>query len=127
ALCRDLMPVCRLVTPNLVELAALNGSALAPDEERARLQGEELSKTLGTAVLVKGGHGRGSKSVDFLLQPDSPAIEFEAPRLGQGMRGTGCMLSSAIAASLALGISLEESVGAGKQFVFDALARSATT
>ncbi|RUW73222.1 MAG: hydroxymethylpyrimidine/phosphomethylpyrimidine kinase [Mesorhizobium sp.] len=127
ALCRDLMPVCRLVTPNLVELAALIGSALARDEERARLQGEELSKTLGTAVLVKGGHGRGSKSVDFLLQPDSPAIEFEAPRLGQGMRGTGCMLSSAIAASLALGISLEESVCAGKQFVFDALARSATT
>ncbi|RWD26479.1 MAG: hydroxymethylpyrimidine/phosphomethylpyrimidine kinase [Mesorhizobium sp.] len=124
---RDLMPVCRLVTPNLIELATLTGSALAPDEERARLQGEKLSKTLGTAVLVKGGHGRGSKSVDFLLQPDCPAIQFEAPRLRQGMRGTGCMLSSAITASLALGISLEESVGAGKQFIFDALARSATT
>ncbi|RWE22357.1 MAG: hydroxymethylpyrimidine/phosphomethylpyrimidine kinase [Mesorhizobium sp.] len=127
ALCRDLMPVCRLVTPNLIELATLTRSVPAPDEERARLQGEELSKTLGAAVLVKGGHGRGSKSVDFLLQPDSPAIQFEAPRLGHGMRGTGCMLSSAIAASLALKVSLEESVGAGKQLVFDALARSATT
>ncbi|RUW65744.1 bifunctional hydroxymethylpyrimidine kinase/phosphomethylpyrimidine kinase [Mesorhizobium sp. M4B.F.Ca.ET.049.02.1.2] len=127
ALRRALMPVCRLVTPNLIELATLTGSVPAPDEESARRQGEELSTTLGTAVLVKGGHGRGSKSVDFLLQPDNPAIEFEAHRLRQGMRGTGCMLSSAIAASLALGSSLEESVGAGKRFVFDALARSATT
>lgn len=123
ALRRDLMPVCRLVTPNLVELATLNGSVLASDEERARLQGEELSRTIRTAVLVKGGHAKGNQSIDVLLQPYHPAARFKAPRLQRGMRGTGCMLSSAIAASLALGISLEESVRRAKRYVFDIIAR----
>jgi hydroxymethylpyrimidine/phosphomethylpyrimidine kinase len=120
---RDLMPACRLVTPNLLELARLSGSAPAPDEETARLQGEELARTIGTAVLVKGGHAQGARAIDVLLQPNHPAIRFEAPRLQGGMRGTGCMLSSAIAASLALGASLEASVERAKQHVFDALGR----
>lgn len=125
ALRRDLMPVCRLVTPNLLELAELTGSAPAPDEESASLQGEELSRTIGTAVLVKGGHAQSSQSVDILLQTNRPAVRFEALRLHSEMRGTGCMLSSAIAASLALGADLEKSVRGAKQFVVDALVRSA--
>lgn len=52
----DLMPICRLVTPNLVELAAFTGSSPAADEEGACRQAEELSRTVRTAVLVKGGH-----------------------------------------------------------------------
>lgn len=124
SLIRDLMPVCRLVTPNLVELARLNGSAPAPDEETARLRGEELAKTVKTAVLVKGGHAEGARAIDVLLQPNHPAVRFEAPRMQHGMRGTGCMLSSAVAASLALGASLEASVSRAKQHVFDALAGS---
>lgn len=123
ALRRDLMPICRLVTPNLMELAALTGSVLAADDECACRQGEELLKALETAVLVKGGHGRASRSVDVLLQPNRPPARFEAPRLHRGMRGTGCMLSSAIAASVALGTSLQDSVGKAKQFVFDILAQ----
>ena len=125
ALHRDLMPVSRVVTPNLIELARLNGSDLAPDEERARLQGEELSAAVRTAVLVKGGHAQDSQSIDILVQPNRSAVRFEAPRLAEGMRGTGCMLSSAVAASLALGASLEASVRSAKQYVFNALARSA--
>ncbi|MDX8525932.1 hydroxymethylpyrimidine/phosphomethylpyrimidine kinase [Mesorhizobium sp. MSK_1335] len=123
ALSSDLMPVCRLVTPNLIELATFNGSASAPDEKSACLQGEELSRTLRTAVLVKGGHAQGPQAVDLLLQPDGSAVWFEAPRLQHGMRGTGCMLASAIAASLALGASLEDSVRSAKQYVFDIIAR----
>lgn len=122
ALRRDLMPVCRLVTPNLIELARLNGSAPALDEGGARLQGEELSRGIRAAVLVKGGHARGDQAVDVLVQPNHHPIRFEAPRLERGMRGTGCMLSSAIAACLALGASLEASVCRAKQHVFDALA-----
>ncbi|MGX9181957.1 hydroxymethylpyrimidine/phosphomethylpyrimidine kinase [Mesorhizobium sp. BHbdii] len=124
ALRRDLMPACRLVTPNLIELARLNGSAPASDEKGARLQGEELSSAIRTAVLVKGGHAQGNEAVDILLQPDRLPLHLVAPRLPREMRGTGCMLSSAIAASLALGVSLEESVRSAKQHVFDALARS---
>ncbi|TIO73392.1 hydroxymethylpyrimidine/phosphomethylpyrimidine kinase [Mesorhizobium sp.] len=121
---RDLMPICRLVTPNLVELAGLTGSASASDEEGACRQAEALARTVGTAVLVKGGHAQGSRCVDVLLQPNQPALRFEAPRLLREMRGTGCMLSSAVAASLALGASLEASVSRAKQYVFDALAAS---
>lgn len=118
---RDLMPLCRVVTPNLIELATLNRSDLASDEEGACLEGEQLSKAIGTAVLVKGGHGRGAQAVDLLLQPDRPAVRFEAPRLQRGMRGTGCILSSAAASSLALGVSLERSVRDAKRCVFDAM------
>ena len=125
ALRRDLMPLCRLVTPNLMELAVLTKSPPAADEAAACRQGEALSRVLWTAVLVKGGHARGSEAVDLLLQPDRPALRFGAPRLPREMRGTGCMLSSAIAADLALGESLEASVQKAKQHVFEKLSRAA--
>ena len=125
ALLRDLMPLCRLVTPNLMELAALTGSTMAASEATACRQGEELSRKVRTSVLVKGGHALGSDAVDVLLQPNRPALRFAAPRLSREMRGTGCMLSSAVAAYLALGESLEASVRMAKQYVFDALSRRA--
>ena len=121
---RALMPLCRLVTPNLIELAALTRSALAADDIAACRQGEELARALGTAVLVKGGHANGAEAVDVLLRPDHPAVHFGAPRLRGAMRGTGCMLSSAIAASLARGESLETCVRRAKQHVFESLARA---
>ncbi|RWJ39764.1 MAG: hydroxymethylpyrimidine/phosphomethylpyrimidine kinase [Mesorhizobium sp.] len=124
ALRRDLMPLCRLVTPNMPELAVLTGSASPSDEASACRRGEELVRTVGTAVLVKGGHASGSESVDLLLQPHLPALRYASPRLPREMRGTGCMLSSAIAVSLALGASLEQSVRRARQYVFDALAGS---
>lgn len=120
----DLMPLCRLVTPNLVELAKLTGPAPARDEAGARLQGEQLARSIGCAVLVKGGHATGAHAVDLLVRPGLVPIRFEAPRLAAGMRGTGCMLSSAIAAGLALGLSLEASVGGAKRHVFEALKRT---
>lgn len=122
ALRDHLMPLCRIVTPNLPELAVLTGSPVALDEASAFRQGEELSRSVSTAVLVKGGHARGREAADLLLQPHRPPLRFVAARLAREMRGTGCVLSSAIAASIALGISLEESVQAAKQHVFDALA-----
>lgn len=122
ALRGHLMPLCRIVTPNLPELAVLTGSAIAVEEACACRQGEELSRSVSTAVLVKGGHARGSEAVDLLVQPDRPALRFGAAHLPRKMRGTGCMLSSAIAASLALGASLEESVRNAKKFVFNTLA-----
>ncbi|MBN9235758.1 MAG: hydroxymethylpyrimidine/phosphomethylpyrimidine kinase [Mesorhizobium sp.] len=125
ALMSDLMPVCRLVTPNLIELAMLTGLTPALDEGGARLQGEALSTMLRTGVLAKGGHAReGLPAVDLLLQPDCPVLRFEAPRLGGEERGTGCMLSSAISACLALNATLEASVAAAKQYVFDTLSMS---
>ncbi|KAA3445862.1 hydroxymethylpyrimidine/phosphomethylpyrimidine kinase [Mesorhizobium sp. SARCC-RB16n] len=124
ALRDHLMPLCRIVTPNLPELAVLTASAIAVDEASACRQGEELSRSVSTAVLVKGGHAPGRDAVDLLVQPNRTPLRFMAPRLSGEMRGTGCMLSSAIAASLALGASLEESVRAAKRHVFKAIAGS---
>ncbi|PBC03828.1 hydroxymethylpyrimidine/phosphomethylpyrimidine kinase [Mesorhizobium sp. WSM3860] len=118
---RDLMPVCRLVTPNLIELATLVGTEPAKDEEGACVQGEDLLATVRTAVLVKGGHAHGGHANDVLLQPDRRAVRVEAPRVDRGMRGTGCVLSSAIAASLAQGLPLEAAVRGAKRHVLEHL------
>lgn len=126
ALRGDLMPRCLIVTPNLIELAKLTRSTVALDEVTAVAQGEALSRSIGgTAVLVKGGHAQGASAVDLLVQDDRPTIRFEAPRLKATMRGTGCMLSSAIAASLAAGSGLLESIRNAKQHVFNMMADAA--
>ncbi|MER9819851.1 bifunctional hydroxymethylpyrimidine kinase/phosphomethylpyrimidine kinase [Mesorhizobium sp. M0129] len=89
ALPGHLMPLCRIVTPNLPELAEMTGSAIAVDEASACRQGEELSRSVSTAVLVKGGHARGNDALDLLVQPDRPPLRFMAPRLPGEMRGDG--------------------------------------
>lgn len=97
---------------------------MASNEEAACQQGKQLSGAVGTAVLVKGGHAQGRQAADLLLPPDGPAIRFVSTRLKCSMRGKGCMLSTAVAAFLALGASLEESVLGAKQYDFDKFARA---
>jgi hydroxymethylpyrimidine/phosphomethylpyrimidine kinase len=117
-LIRNLMPLCRLITPNLIELAVLAGSPPAVDDCEMLRQGQGLLDTGSQALLIKGGHATGPRSIDNLLRPRQPPIRFDASRLATSMRGTGCMLASAIAAHLANGRSLEHAVGQGKDFVF---------
>jgi hydroxymethylpyrimidine/phosphomethylpyrimidine kinase len=121
ALRESLMPLCLLVTPNIPELAALTGSAPAKDEADLICQGGMLLAAGIPALLVKGGHAAENRATDLLLRPDLPPLRFDAPRLHATMRGTGCMLSSAIAAHLALEEALEESVQKAKAFVFGKL------
>ncbi|BCM20269.1 hydroxymethylpyrimidine/phosphomethylpyrimidine kinase [Mesorhizobium sp. J8] len=121
---RDLMPLCRLVTPNLVELAILTGSDLAVDDDDALRQGRRLLAAGPQALLIKGGHATGPRSTDILLRPGQEPIHVDMPRLAGSMRGTGCMLASAIAAHLAGAKPLEDSVREGKRLVFERLLRS---
>ncbi|MER9174446.1 hydroxymethylpyrimidine/phosphomethylpyrimidine kinase [Mesorhizobium sp. M0955] len=125
AMKRDLMPHCRLVTPNLIELALLVGSELAVDEDGAVKQGQELVAAEAQALLIKGGHAAGPRSIDILLRLDQEPIRFDIPRLAVSMRGTGCMLASAIAAHLAKASPLEDSVRQGKLFVFEKIRKQA--
>ncbi|WP_192178409.1 hydroxymethylpyrimidine/phosphomethylpyrimidine kinase [Mesorhizobium amorphae] len=118
---RNLMPLCRLVTPNLIELALLVGAELAVDEDGAVWQGQGLLAAEAQALLIKGGHASGSRSTDILLRFDQAPVRFDMPRLATSMRGTGCMLASAIAAHLAKASPLEDSVRKGKRFVFEKL------
>jgi hydroxymethylpyrimidine/phosphomethylpyrimidine kinase len=73
-------------------------------------------------VLIKGGHGEGSESVDYLIRANG-SVALSAPRVAtQNTHGTGCSLSSAIAAELAKGAELETAVRDAKSFVSAAIA-----
>ena len=74
------------------------------------------------AVLIKGGHAEGAEAVDILLD-DEGELRLAAPRVATGnTHGTGCTLSSAIAAELAKGASLREAVTSAKAYVTAAIA-----
>lgn len=109
ALRERLVPLARLVTPNLAEAAILADRPVNdPDEMRAA--GERILELGCEAVLVKGGHLAGSAVVDILLTSAGERV-WRATRLDAGdPHGTGCTLSSAIAAGLAHGRNLEVAV-----------------
>ena len=117
-----LFPLAKLATPNLDEAAALLGDSIATDESAMVRQAERLLGLGTAAVLVKGGHAQGAQSTDILVDA-SGVTRFGAPRIEtKNTHGTGCTLSSAIAAHLAKGLDLRESVGAAKDYVTAAIA-----
>ena len=121
---RVLIPRATLITPNLPEAAALLDAREAATEPEMKDQAQQLLELGAKAVLLKGGHAEGAESVDFLVQPTSVA-RLAADRIATvNTHGTGCTLSSAIAAGLAKGLSLAEAVREGKAFVTAAIAAS---
>lgn len=121
---RRLMPLCTLVTPNLPELALLSGAAATTDEAAVVRQAQILFETGVPALLVKGGHAAGARSIDLLLCSNSKPVRFESPRLDARMRGTGCMLASAIASGLGSGDDLATAIGKAKHHVFEKLSEA---
>jgi hydroxymethylpyrimidine/phosphomethylpyrimidine kinase len=117
-----LIPRALVLTPNLPEAAALLETAVAETEAQMQEQGEKLLALGARAVLVKGGHSNGAESVDLLVTPDSVA-RLAAERIAtQNTHGTGCTLSSAIAAGLAKGLDLPEAVREAKAYLTAAIA-----
>lgn len=114
-----------LVTPNARELAILSRRPIDSLAD-ATAAGTALAASLGVAVLVKGGHLGGDESIDVLIQRGSSET-LRAPRVpdGEKVHGTGCALSSAIAAQLAQGHDLVEACRAGKQYVTARIANPA--
>ncbi|WP_395449797.1 hydroxymethylpyrimidine/phosphomethylpyrimidine kinase [Aminobacter sp. UC22_36] len=121
---RRLFPLCALVTPNLPELALLSDLPLASGETEIVEQAEKLFDAGVSAILVKGGHATGATATDLLIQPGREPVRFEASRIPVAMRGTGCLLASAIAAHLARYETLEISIGKAKRHVFARLLAS---
>ncbi|HRC54654.1 MAG TPA: hydroxymethylpyrimidine/phosphomethylpyrimidine kinase [Kofleriaceae bacterium] len=114
-----LRPSLGLLTPNAMEAALLTGLPVTTAAE-VREAALRLRELCDCAVLLKGGHLGGDLSVDTLLPRDSDdLLEFAGPRLpgGEHVHGTGCALSSAVAARLACGDSLPEACRAGKALV----------
>jgi hydroxymethylpyrimidine/phosphomethylpyrimidine kinase len=122
ALRTRLIPRASLITPNLPEAAALLDEPVAVTEAAIESQGKRLLAMGCRAVLIKGGHGQGAESIDYLIDAER-SIALAAPRiLTANTHGTGCSLSSAIAAGLAKGDGLETAVRNAKAWISAAIA-----
>ncbi len=119
-LVEGLFPLATLITPNRMEAEALLGRPIR-DLEEAEEAALSLLDLGPKAVLLKGGHLEGAESVD-LLATRQGLKPFPAPRIPtRNTHGTGCTLSAAIAALLALGKPLEEAVAEAKAYLTRAL------
>jgi hydroxymethylpyrimidine/phosphomethylpyrimidine kinase len=122
ALRTKLIPRASLITPNLPEAAALLDEPIAESEAEIQRQGKRLLQMSCAAVLIKGGHGKGAESVDYLITA-SGVVAVAAPRIAtRNTHGTGCSLSSAIAAGLAKGEGMETALRNAKAWVSAAIA-----
>ncbi len=116
-----LVPRATLITPNLPEAAKLLGGDQAKDEREMSAQAAALRRLGAKAVLIKGGHAEGAEAIDILLDQDGE-LRLAAPRVAtSNTHGTGCTLSSAVAAELAKGASLRDAVAAAKAYVTAAI------
>ena len=108
----ELFPLADVITPNLPEAEVLAGRKILTEQEMEEAA-EKIGRSCRTAVLLKGGHQR--NDANDLLYRDGTLRWFRGERISNpNTHGTGCTLSSAIAANLAKGYSLEESVGRAK-------------
>jgi len=122
----ELFPRATLITPNLDEAALLVGRPLVSAQDMAQAAAELLANG-ARAVLLKGGHLAGDVVMDLLLPAEGEPLWMQAPRIATAnTHGTGCTLSSAIAAHLALGAPLIDAVQQARAFVRQALQAGAS-
>lgn len=120
ALKAKLIPLCDVITPNVPEAALLTGLEIEEVEDMSKA-GEKLLEMGAYAALMKGGHLKGKTIVDVLVSEDGASMMM-GPRLhSRHTHGTGCTLSSAVAAGLSQDIALEDAVMTARDFVFDAI------
>ncbi|MEM4664588.1 MAG: bifunctional hydroxymethylpyrimidine kinase/phosphomethylpyrimidine kinase [Sulfolobales archaeon] len=121
---RELLPLAKVVTPNKFEAEILSGvkiEKLEDAEEAARIIARELGVE---AVVVKGGHiHQGPRATDVVYLGGA-VKRVESPRADGCTHGTGCSFSAAIAANLAKGLPVLDSIVEAKNFIFTAIARS---
>jgi len=117
----DLVPRALLITPNIPEAAKLLDVAPATSEAEMCAQAKALMTFGCGAVLLKGGHAAGADALDVLFDGAAHHVLRRPWVATRNTHGTGCTLSAAIAANLALGLPLRHAVTAAKDFVWDAL------
>lgn len=124
-LVNELFPLATVVTPNLDEAVLLLGRDIA-SVDALELAAHDLLALGAHAVLLKGGHLQGSQVVDVLVQPGQQSLRLASTRIeSRNVHGTGCTLSSAIAAHLALGSDLQQAVTQARAYVLQAIAAGA--
>lgn len=121
AVLRDrLFPLAEVITPNIPELGVLTGETIT-DESSFSRAAHELRQSAHVNVLAKGGHSVGDAS-DLLVMNDGSEKWYRGTRVDNpNTHGTGCTLSSAIAANLAKDFDLPEAIGRAKSYLFGAL------
>ena len=119
ALCEELLPLALVITPNIPETEVLSGMEIHNEKDMEKASAA-IYKKYGCAVLCKGGHQ--VNTANDLLYDGKTMKWFKGERIDNpNSHGTGCTLSSAIAANLAKGMTLEQSVEAGKKYISEAL------
>lgn len=119
-----LLPMAHVITPNLPEAAHLLGTDPASTRAEMEAQGQALMGLGPRAVLMKGGHLSGDESPDCLVTEDH-TFWFEGQRVeSKNTHGTGCTLSSALAAQLAHGHAPQDAVAKAKTYVAGAIAHA---
>lgn len=109
-----------LLTPNALELARLTGSKPATDTGQLRNAATRLFAETGVPILAKGGHIEGYRITDVLVDATGE-YTFEGRSFGYEVHGTGCLLSAAVTAFIARGLSLNEAVKNAESYVDAAL------
>lgn len=118
---QELLPLCSLITPNAPEAEVLTGLSVKNKEE-AEKAARQLCDRYGCAVLLKGGHLSEGAS-DVLVQKGCSPRWFTGDRIDNpNTHGTGCTLSSAIAANLAKGMDMEQAVDRARRYLRGAIA-----
>ena len=117
---KELLPISTLVTPNIPEAAVLSGMEIK-DKDDMEKAAAKIHSECGCAVLLKGGHS--IEDASDLLYNENESFWFYGKRIANpNTHGTGCTLSSAIAANLAKGYDLKASVKLAKDYISEALA-----
>lgn len=116
----DLLPLAQLVTPNLDETELLLGLKVATIDD-AKDAARDIHERWGCAALVKGGHRASSEAIDVLFDGRKISLHRSRRIPKAETHGTGCSLSAAIAANLALGKNLATAVRTAKKFVTTAI------
>ena len=123
-----LLPMATLLTPNIPEMIALTNMPLASDDEKMRAALWLMNYGIN-AILLKGGHEDGEIKRDILYIKSKDEIHISylsSPTIQtKNIHGTGCTLSSAIAAFIARGLSLEEAIAKAKEYITDAIRHGA--
>lgn len=128
----ELIPYCTVITPNLPEASLLLGQTIDhqdqfDDAARALARLGDRGRG-GISVMLKAGHLEGTDTlVDYFYDASTDTVtQFASPRIDTvNTHGTGCTLSSAIAAGLARGLSLTAAATAAKQYIDGAIAAGA--
>ena len=121
AMRHHLLPLATVVTPNLPEAARLADCPISEDEAGMRDLAERIHRLGAAAVLVKGGHLGGQYAIDVLFDGEHHRT-FTAERIAtRNTHGTGCTLSSAIAAGLGRGVPLDQAIDDAKAYLTEAL------